>query len=42
MQPLVPYGTTYQEVAYGGRTKDEADNHPRGVISSGKKYINRF
>ena len=31
MQPLVPYGTTYQEVAYGGRTKDEADNHPRDV-----------
>ena len=42
MQPLVPYGTTYQEVAYGGRTKDEADNDLRPALADTLSTLGQY
>lgn len=42
MQPLVPYGTTYQEVAYGGRTKDEADNDLRPALADTLSTVGQY
>lgn len=42
IQPLEPYGTTYQEVAYGGRTKDEADNDRRPALADTLTTVGKY
>lgn len=42
MQPLEPYGTTYQEVAYGGRTRNEADNDLRPALADTLSTVGQY